>query len=121
MSQEVFNPVFHGSLALLAGNLLGSSVDTLIKILKDRANLTETLDVKESTKKILDNSISILFHVGAIGLGTHFISTAFPWLTEETTAFTLWILGVTMSSDTLRQNIKDLNESLSIDPSSPPK
>ena len=106
------NPVFGGVLSLLAGNLLGSSVDGLIKVLNDRANLTAALPINASAKRILDNSISILFQVSALSLGTYFVSNAFPWLTSEPAAFTLWVIGITMSSDTLRDSVRALNDSL---------
>ena len=108
------NPVVRGSLSLLAGNLLGSSVDTLIRMLKDRANITEGLPLNSSTKAILDNLISIVLQVGALGLGTHFVSNAFPWMTEDPGSFTLWIIGISNTSNTLRQSIQSLNENLSI-------
>ena len=94
MSGEIFNPVFHGSLSLIAGNLLGSTVDTLVRSLNERANLTSSLDITESTKKILDNSISILFHVSFLGLGTHCISNSFPLITEVNASFTLLLMGI---------------------------
>jgi len=114
------NPVVRGSLSLLAGNLLGTSVDTIIRILNDRTNLTEGLGLNTSTKKVLDNLISVILQVGGLGIGTHFVSNAFPWMTEDPGAFTLWIIGISMTSNTLRQNIKTLNETLSFSPPSPP-
>lgn len=109
------NPAFSGALALMAGNFLGSSIDSLVKVLNDRANLTAGLPLNASTKRILDNSISILLQVTAVGLGTHFISNAFPWLTADPAAFTMWIIGVSMSSDTLRTSVRALNDSLRFD------
>jgi len=108
------NPVITGSLSLVSGNLLGSSVDTLMGMLKERSSdLTAGLSLNESSKRILDDLISIVLHVGLIGLGTHFVSNAFPWLSEEPSAFTLWIVGMTMSSNNLRKNLRDFNRSLS--------
>ena len=72
------NPVFTGSLALVAGNLLGSSIDKLMGILKERANLTSDLPLNQSSKRILDDSISILLHVGALSLGTSFVFNGPP-------------------------------------------
>jgi len=72
------NLVFHGSLALVAGNLLGSVVDTVIKMLNERANLTGSLDLNDSTRKVLDNGISVLLHVGFLGFGTSFVTKEFP-------------------------------------------
>ena len=109
---DPMNPVFGGVLALMAGNLLGSSVDGLIKVLEDRANLTSALPLNESTKKILDKTISILFQVSALSLGTYFVSSAFPWITSDPGAFTLWVLGIGMSSTTLKDNVLGLNNSL---------
>jgi len=112
------NPVFHGSLALVAGNLLGSVVDTVIMMLNERANLTGSLDLNDSTRKVLDNGISILLHVGFLGFGTSFVTKAFPWITEDSASFTLWIMGISMNSDTLRQNVKVINECLTLNPNS---
>jgi hypothetical protein len=91
----------------VAGNLLGSSIDTLMGILRERANLTSGLPINESTKRILDDVIGIIFHVGLLGFGTHFVSNAFPWMSEQPSSFTLWIMGITMTSNNLKRNLND--------------
>ena len=106
------NPIITGSLYLIAGHLLGSSLNILLGLLNERANLTAQLPLNESTKKIADNVISIVLHVGLLGLGTHFVYNAFPWMSEQPSAFTLWIMGITMSSENLRTSLNELNHLL---------
>jgi len=102
------NPIITGSLSLVTGHILGSSVNKLMGLLNERANLTSALPLNESTKKITDDFISIIFHVGLLGFGTHFISNAFPWISEQPSAFTLWIMGITMSSQNLKRSLEDI-------------
>jgi hypothetical protein len=106
------NPVIAGSLSLVAGNLLGASIDNLMTLLMERANLTKELPLTESTKRIADDIISIILHVGLLGLGTHFVSNAFPWMSEQPASFTLWIMGITMTSNNLKRSLRDLNNVL---------
>ena len=108
------NPVVGGCLSLFAGNLLGWSIDNLMSALTIRANLTAQLPLNSSTKRVLDNGISILLHVGLLGLGAQLVTNALPWLTDDTAAFTLWVVGLSMHMTNLKDNVISLNEVLTL-------
>ena len=108
------NPVVSGSLSLLAGNLLGWSIDNLMSALTIRANLTAQLPLNASTKRVLDNGISVLLHVGLLGLGSQLVTNAMPWITEDPAALTLWIVGLSMHLTTLKESVSSLNNVLTI-------
>lgn len=106
------NPAFSGSLALVAGTLLGSSVDKLTLVLSKKADITSQMSLSPSARAIVNSSLAILFEVGAIGLGTQFVVNALPWIQTDPSAFTLWIIGVMISTDGLRHSLSTLNEVL---------
>jgi hypothetical protein len=106
------NPAVSGSLALIAGNLLGSSVDKLTMVLAEKADITGSMSLSPSARAIVNSSIAILFEVGALGLGTQFVVNALPWIQSDPSAFTLWIAGIMISSDGLRHSLATLNEAL---------
>jgi len=102
------NPVIAGSLAFAGGTLLGSSVESLVKAVGARADLTANLGLSPNAKSILDNSISIMFQIGLLGFGIHFITNAMDWLPSHPPGFTMLIMGVTMSSPHLKDSGKAL-------------
>ena len=106
------NPVFTGSISLIAGNILGSSANKITELLGQRLNITATLSLSPTAKSLLDTSLSILLHAGLVGLGTHFVSKSFPWLTEDPAAFSLFILGLLMSSGNLSSSLNEFNRVL---------
>jgi hypothetical protein len=102
------NPVVQATLSLIAGNVLGSSVDTLVTTLDERLKLSGYI----GESHLVDSSLSLLMRVGILGLGTHFITNAFPWLAEDTTSFSLWIVGIVVTSGTLIKKLRDFNGAL---------
>jgi len=99
------NPIFAGSVSLISGNLLGSSVSRLVALMDARLDF----GLSGQTKKFVDLSLKLAFHVGLLSLGTHFMSNAFPFLTEDPSAFTLYGLGLIMTSTSLADTLNQWN------------
>jgi hypothetical protein len=106
------NPVVTGTLSLVAGNLLASSVGRFSQVIETHFDVAKTISLSGSSRTILDNSISILFQAGLIGVGSTFIERAFPWLTTESASFALFVLGISMSSQHLQNCLIELNKAL---------
>jgi hypothetical protein len=107
--EGVVGPMISGSFSLVAGDLMGTFIDHTMAVFEERTNIVSVLGFSSNGASMLRNGMSIFFQVGLISLGTHFVSNAFPWLTRDASAFTLYMMGLWSTSERLRKNLTSFN------------
>ncbi len=108
---DIDSSVFvNSTLSLVAGNLLGGAANRLVTIMAQRFDLTSGIGFDARNKSLIDNVLQLVLHVGIIGVGAQIVTNGMPWLTEDTSSFSLWILGLLMTSGKLEKNLVAVND-----------
>ncbi|MFA5656454.1 MAG: hypothetical protein WDA37_06885 [Dysgonamonadaceae bacterium] len=103
------NAFITGTGGLLAGNLLGSAVNRLGRILRNHINISGLTGRKGAAADTLDEAVALLLHVGALAVGAELVANAIPWITTEPGAYSMFMLGLLHTSDSLREGMKVVN------------
>lgn len=91
------------SIALVSGNFLGAITDRVA------ASVSEHLAGKFVKSSLIDSLAGIFLHVGLISVGTNVITSALPYISEDPSAFSMYLLGLWSSSPQLKRNLRVLN------------
>jgi len=113
------NAFVTGLVGFLSGDLLGSAVNRFSKVLLERINLGTAFGTLGPSTGIIEKMIGTAFHVGLLSVGAELLTNALPWLTTEPSAYSMFILGLVMTNESLRANINFLNRAFWL-PSVPP-
>lgn len=114
------NPVLSGLIGVVAGDLLGAAVNRFVSVIAERATLSSMLGiVSQERATFLDNLFGVVLHVGILAFGAEMMVRSLPWLTTEPGSYSLFMLGVSVTSDGLRQKLDIFNRFFSF-PSIPP-
>lgn len=103
--------IVENGLALIIGNFVGTISDRVITVVDTRIKLVEALKIDPTTGSgsLLDSLLGVFLHVGMLGIGTQFATSALPWITQDASSFTLFMLGVLSTSPHLVNHLKVIN------------
>ena len=103
--------IMENALSLLVGNFVGTISDRVITIVDSRIKLIEALkmDPTTGTGSLLDSVLGVFLHVGMLGIGTQFATSALPWITQDASSYTLFMLGVMATSPHLTNHLRVIN------------
>lgn len=97
-------------MALVAGNLVGSSANRVVELMDERLDLTSKIGLSAPTKSILDHILHLFLEISLVNMGGEFVVNAMPFLAEGTGPFSMWILGLLMNSESLKHHLMELNK-----------
>jgi len=104
------NPVLAGAVGLFAGDLLGAAVNRFVTVVAERATLSSVLGIVNKERAgFLDNLFATVLHIGALAFGVEMLVQALPWLSLEPSSYSLFVMGVLLTSEGLRQNLDKFN------------
>lgn len=113
------NAFLSGIVGLLAGDLLGSAVNRFSKVLLEHINLGSMLSSQGPSATLFEKAIGTAFHVGLLAVSSELVTNALPWLSTEPSAYSMFMLGLLMTNETLRENLDSINRAFWL-PSIPP-
>lgn len=108
--QATPNPFISGIVGLLTGDLLGSAINRFSKVLLEHINLGSVLGHQGPSTGILDKAVGAAFHIGLLSVGSELITNAIPWIATEPAAYSMFMLGLLMTNESLRSNMDFINK-----------
>jgi hypothetical protein len=104
--------IINGSLAVIAGDVLGLTVDRFVSIILDRFYPSIDKYISVHNKELVNLVTAIGLEVTMLTVGIRFMSNAFPWMTVDPAGFTLFMIGLSMNTSSLKSNVKLLNDNI---------
>lgn len=114
------SPLAQGSLALMAGNFIGTLADKVATLVDKRVRMLEALRAGERTGSLLDSLLGIFLHMGVLSLGTEFTISALPFIYGDAPSFVLFNIGLFATSQHLIEHLGTLNSLLFEEITTPP-
>lgn len=103
------NSVFSGSVALLAGNFVGSITDRIADLINTRMYMIRHARLGEIPTSLIEAGISLVFQTGMMASGTNIVITGLPWITEDPGSLALYILGLLTTTNVLKKRLNEIN------------
>lgn len=103
--------IIENGLSLIIGNFVGTISDRVVTVIDSRIKLIEALkmDPTTGTGSLMDSVLGIFLHVGMLGIGTQFATSALPWITQDPSSFSLFMIGIIATSPHLTNHLRSLN------------
>lgn len=99
------NPVFGGMISVLSGSVVGDLADKVANFLST-GDLLSKLVPDCSSSVFLDALVGMFVQIGVMSAGTELISNALPFMAQDTSAFSMFLLGMWSSSPHLKKRIR---------------